>query len=57
MNGFDKAGVISDENSFSSEPLSSYQCSRLLDALSSLASLFPAFAADGDNGSILDPDG
>jgi hypothetical protein len=31
--------------------------SRLLDALSSLVSLFPAFAADCDNGSILDPDG
>jgi hypothetical protein len=31
--------------------------SRLLDALLSLVSIFPAFATDGDNGSILDPDG
>jgi hypothetical protein len=31
--------------------------SSLLDALLSLVSLFPVFAADGDNGSILDPDG
>jgi len=31
--------------------------SRLLDALLSLVSLFPVFAADGENGSILDPDG
>jgi hypothetical protein len=31
--------------------------SGLLDALLSLVSLFPASPADGDNGSILDPDG
>ncbi len=31
--------------------------SRLLDTLLSLVSLFPTFAADGDNGSILDPNG
>ena len=31
--------------------------SRLLDALLALIPFFPASAADGDNGSILDPDG
>jgi hypothetical protein len=31
--------------------------SSLLDALLSLVFFFPASAADGDNGSILDPDG